>query len=130
ANVTTAGAAITSTDASQTRRSRQTFNAFGQLKKSQVFDVHIDASGDSQPAAWLTVSENQYDADNGRLNSTTDALANQTSYTYDTLTGAVASVTKPNGENTDYQYDSAGNRTRLTYSGAPSGEHGDTAWIY
>jgi len=130
ANVTTAGAAITSTDATQTRRSRQTFNAFGQPHQSEVFDVHVDASGNLQPAAWLTVSENIYHPITGRLASTNDALANQTSFTYDTLTGALASVTKPNGETTTYQHDSAGNRTRLIYSGAPSGEHGDTTWVF
>ncbi|MEP0347102.1 RHS repeat-associated core domain-containing protein [Rhodopirellula bahusiensis] len=130
ANVTVAGAAITSTDASQTRRNRQTFNAFGQPHKTEVFDVHLNASGVAQSASWLTISENQYEPTTGRLSKTKDALGNETSYTYDSLTGAVSSITKPNGETTSYEYDSAGNRTRLTYSGAPSGEHGDTTWGY
>ena len=129
ANVT--GTAMpTSTDPDQTRKSRQTFDAAGNLLIGEVFDTYAIPSSPTPMTGYRLVVSNQYHPATGRLAHSTNGLGQTTDYDYDPLTGLLASVTKPNGEVTGYEYDSAGNRTRLTYTGAPAGGGDDTAWTY
>ena len=119
-----------STDVTQERKSRDTYNPVGALLKSERWDV---ALGGTTPSYWLN-AENDYHQQTGKLIASRDAVGNQTDYGYDSLTGMVNRIEKPNGELTEFEYDSAGNRTRLVYSGAPVGGTaagtGDTHWQY
>ena len=124
------GALPTSTDPDQTRKSRQTFDAAGNLLIDEVFDTYAVPSSSAPLTGYRLIASNEYHPTTGRLAYSTNGLAQTTSYTYDPLTGLLASVTKPNGEVTTNEYDSAGNRTRLTYTGAPAGGSGDTRWTY
>jgi RHS repeat-associated protein len=54
-----------------------------------------------------------YDVNGNRLTST-DALGNTTTYTYDAVFNQVTSVTDPLGDTTTFDYDGLGNLTRIT----------------
>lgn len=120
----------TSVDASQDRKSKNVYSAAGDLVQSEHWDVMTDAFGNVTAPHWTVTKRHQYDQATGRLVSSYDAQSNETSYGYDEATGLRDEVIEPNGETIQYEFDTAGNRTRLHYSGHPAGGSGDTRWQY
>ena len=112
------------------RLTKQVYNADGSLADSFTWEEVTDASGQTSAAAYTNLEARLYDSETGRLKTVIDADGFGTDYEYHDALGLVRKVVKPNGETVQYEYDSAGNRTRLVYTGNPAKGSGDTRWSY